>query len=429
VNPSVPAPLLAFLLLLAACGDLTRPERVAEQSPAEVSPAQPPEPGRVPEGGGGWAAVSAGRDRTCALDVEGRAWCWGTEGTAPLGTGGATHVCFATACSPTPTLVRTALRFTSLSVGALHACAIDTTGRIWCWGDNGSGQLGIASPFLAGEPVPVSTPGRFTAVAAGVDHSCAIRDDTVVLCWGGNGAGQLGRGSGRDDEVPAPTLGTFHAAQLSAGDERSCALAATGEASCWGAVWQYSQDGIEYSRRQPFPDKVPQAPRFAQLSVGTLTTCGLDLEGAAWCWEANGFGQMGTTSLVGSRVPLQVAATARFRAITAGLLQSCAVDTDYRAWCWGNNTFGQLGAPQVTAPCAAVDLACSRVPVQLPGSLRFTQLSTGPGSHVCGITTLTNLYCWGLGTGGQLGLGDPAVQLRRVPTLVPGPHSIKATDR
>lgn len=412
--------------LLAGCGDLTRPARVAEQGPAEVSPAEPAPAGAVPPGGGGWSSVAVGSDRTCALDVDGRAWCWGAEGTAPLGTGGVTDVCFATACAPSPAAVRTTLRFQQISVGARHACAIDVAGTPWCWGSNASGQLGVASPALAGEPVPVATPGRFVAIAAGVDHSCAIRDDAVVLCWGGNAMGQLGRGNGRNDDVPAPTFDTFRATHIAAGDERTCAIASTGETSCWGAIWLYTQDGLEFSRRQFLPERVPQAPRFAQLAIGTLTTCGIDREGTAWCWEANGFGQMGTTSLAGSRVPLQVATPARFRSITTGLLQSCAVDMGYHAWCWGNNTFGQLGAPGVTAPCGPIELACSRTPVRLPGTLRFTQLATGPGSHVCGITTLTNLYCWGLGNGGQLGLGDRRVQLRRVPTLVPGPHSSRA---
>ncbi len=409
--------------LLAACGDLTRPARVADQGPAEVSPAEPLPAGELPAGGGGWSSVAVGTDRSCALDIDGRAWCWGAEGIAPLGIGGAADVCFATACAPAPSLVRTTLRFQQISVGAIHVCALDLTGRPWCWGSNASGQLGVASPLLAGEPVPVAVVGRFVAIAAGVDHSCAIRDDAVVLCWGGNATGQLGRGNGRNDEVPAPTVGAFRAARIYAGDERSCAIDPAGEAFCWGGIWQYTQDGIEYSRRQLSPERVPQAPRFAQLAIGPLTTCGLDPQGTPWCWEANGFGQMGTASLAGSRVPLQVATTVRFRSITTGLLQSCAVDVTYRAWCWGNNTFGQLGAPEVTAPCGPNGLACSRTPVQLPGALRFTQVAAGPGSHVCGITTLTNLYCWGLGNGGQLGLGDPRVQLRRVPTLVPGPYS------
>lgn len=407
-----------LVILLAACGDLTLPDRVAEQRPVEVSPLQPPAAGEVPPGGSGWATVSVGRDRTCALDVEGAAWCWGAEGAAPTGTGGATATCRSGPCVPSPARVRGGLRFRAVAVGAGHACAVALDGGAWCWGDNEQGQLGVGSPRVAGEPVSVPAQGPFVAIAAGSDHSCAIRVDGTAVCWGGNAMGQLGRGTREASDRPAAVQGSARFRSISAGFERSCALTAEGVAWCWGAVWQYSEGGLEYSRHQAVPEQVASAPRFAQLSVGVLTTCGAGADGAGWCWEANGFGQMGTESLEGSAVPQRVAGGTAFAQVSAGGIQSCGIDLARRGWCWGNNSFGQLGVPEVRARCASADLPCTRTPVPLGEQLRFTTLVTGLGSHVCGVTTLTNLYCWGLGTGGQLGLGDPGIQLRQVPTFV-----------
>jgi len=76
--------------------------------------------------------------------------------------------------------------------GAAHSCAIDPEGRAWCWGDNSAGQLGVP----AGEPRgPVAThpERRFRDLALGGRFTCGITLADEVLCWGANDLGQLGR--------------------------------------------------------------------------------------------------------------------------------------------------------------------------------------------------------------------------------------------
>ncbi|MEO7086247.1 MAG: hypothetical protein ABI442_11090 [Gemmatimonadaceae bacterium] len=173
------------------------------------------------------------------------------------------------------------------------------------------------------------------------------------------------------------------------------------------------------SRTQPVPERVPQAPTLGTVSVGGFTTCGSDASGAAYCWEANPRGEMGVGASDGSLAPIRVAASGALSHLSAGMLQSCGVAMSGAAFCWGDDSFGQLGVPSesLTQCCGAQTLACSLVPVQVSGSLHFSQVSAGLGSHTCGVTTDGSIACWGLGLSGQRGDGT-ATYVVSTPTVV-----------
>lgn len=386
----------------------------------EVSPAEPPATGSVPAGGDGWMSVGVGTAHSCALTVAGEAYCWGSSRTAQTGTADPPDLCGppAVGCARRPVRVQTTVRFVSLSSGGAHNCALDASGTAYCWGDNLSGQLGTPSPRQASEPVPVSGGHRFRQIAAGELHTCAVRIDGAVLCWGQNENGELGRGQAAASATPIVVTGGRTYAGVTAGSGRSCAWTTAGEVYCWGRIWLYTSEGLEWSRRQLIPIAVAEQHALRALSVGLLSTCGLRANGTAACWEANGFGQLGTGAISGSTEPLDVSGAREYRAVSVGSIQTCAIAADYRAWCWGNNSFGQLGNHTIRSACALAGLACTRVPVPVLGELRFVSLATGLGNHTCGVTTLTNLYCWGLGVNGQLGDGDERTVVRLEATKV-----------
>jgi alpha-tubulin suppressor-like RCC1 family protein len=222
----------------------------------------------------------------------------------------------------------------------------------------------------------------------------------------------------RSAALPVRVQATAAFTSVSAGSARTCATISGGGVLCWGNIWEATQNGSELARRQPLPADVPNAPLFRAVSVGALTTCGVDAGGAAYCWEANGFGQFGTGGLGGSQTPLPVAGALTFTQIAAGATQTCGVTAAREAYCWGSNAAGQLGDHRATEPCGQPAFPCSTVPNRVAGALRFTSLRTGLGNHVCGVTTLTNIYCWGLGVSGQLGTGVAGTRLRTEPTLV-----------
>eukprot|EP00277_Geminigera_cryophila_P045787 CAMPEP_0173075450 /NCGR_PEP_ID=MMETSP1102-20130122/11660_1 /TAXON_ID=49646 /ORGANISM="Geminigera sp., Strain Caron Lab Isolate" /LENGTH=90 /DNA_ID=CAMNT_0013944793 /DNA_START=114 /DNA_END=383 /DNA_ORIENTATION=- len=77
--------------------------------------------------------------------------------------------------------------------------ALSSEGRVYAWGQNSHGQLGIGT---CGEPqlTPLEVGGELgsqivTSIAAGITHSAAITQDNRIYAWGNGANGRLGHGS------------------------------------------------------------------------------------------------------------------------------------------------------------------------------------------------------------------------------------------
>ena len=106
-------------------------------------------------------------------------------------------------------------RFTSLSAGGSHTCALREDGRIrWGQRQRWAGIATHAGPL-------------YVRSAAG-GHTCALRDNGVVVCWGGTGSWHWKRLS----EV-STRAGRFMS--VSAGDAQTWAIREDGALLCWGS--------------------------------------------------------------------------------------------------------------------------------------------------------------------------------------------------
>jgi alpha-tubulin suppressor-like RCC1 family protein len=107
----------------------------------------------------------------------------------------------------TPVAVLGGLAWRQLALGALHTCGITSENKLYCWGDNSSGELGLAAPRNVFEPMQVGTDADWDSIDAGDFFTCARKKDSSLWCWGYNVEGQLGIGTGwraTMEAVPLP---------------------------------------------------------------------------------------------------------------------------------------------------------------------------------------------------------------------------------
>ncbi len=291
-------------------------------------------------------------------------------------------------------------------------------------------SLRINKPGL-GYTVVASAPGLTSAItpafsvlissgasaqAAGASHTCALLFGGAVACWGDNTFGQLGTVLG-SDSIPTLVFGTTVFTQVTAGDRHTCALDGTGAAWCWGDNANGQLGNAAAGANSPVPVLVDGSHQFTAMSAGANHTCGVATGGAAYCWGANGAGQLGDSGkvAVSTTTPQLVYGALTYRAIAAGGSHTCALAAaDSTPRCWGDDTFGQLGD-------SALTVGGSDTAVVVPGTLKLRGIDAG-ASHTCGNTSL-GTFCWGRNNHGQLGNANLGVDSDK-PVTVTGASSL-----
>jgi hypothetical protein len=197
-------------------------------------------PERV-QGRDGWLAVAAGGSHTCALDGEGRVHCWGSNRYGQLG-GITSLTCDgpggSVPCRREPGTVRDlGAGMRAVASGASHSCALDADGRAFCWGANNRGQAG-AAPNASTTVRPVQTDLRFQHLSAGGAHTCGVTENGGLYCWGSDDRGELGGrakswcGDARCSFLPLRLASGI--ATAAAGFGLTCAVKRDRRMRCWG---------------------------------------------------------------------------------------------------------------------------------------------------------------------------------------------------
>jgi alpha-tubulin suppressor-like RCC1 family protein len=334
-------------------------------------------------------SMAAGNGFTCALTKVNGVQCWGENQSGQLGTNDNNN-----SAEPRD-VVGLSYGISQITAGDTHACALTSEGKVFCWGNNTSGQLGNGDNQP--QPIPVEVSGLASPVAmisAGAQHTCALTRDGKAYCWGNNIAGQLGDGTTNTSNAPLPVNGLAEISTLAAGGMHTCAITKSGEVSCWGSNAHGQLGGTD----QPLsltPVQVQGLENVTGLTAGLEHTCVVNNSAAVYCWGLNTAGQLGsastqpsiTTPTLVNGLESNVSLVKTFKSHTCAL-------KDKEIFCWGQNNAGQLGNGDTTNQFSPVH-------VQLADTT-FASVITG-ADHTCGRTINGFIACWGNNTSGQLG--------------------------
>jgi alpha-tubulin suppressor-like RCC1 family protein len=311
----------------------------------------------------------------------------------------------------------------SITSGETHSCVLLSDNTIWCWGSNESGQLGNAT--TTNSPAPVRVDGfKASLVDAGGSNTCAVSMSGAPYCWGKNDWGQNGDATtiGRTTPTAVAWPVSDAVAQISVGSALACARVGNGETYCWGQNFtggvgspatDFRCGMVDYCATSPI--RITTVRTFATIDVGIQGGCGLDANGAAYCWGARRWGATGdgdrSSACVVSTVnksrcasqPVAVMGGYQFKSIEFGVQYVCGIRLDGATMSWGANDGGQLGVGTLSTFLA-----------DRPGALvtdpGFTSLTAEDGNrllaHMCGVSTNGAAYCWGWNDNGQLGASN-----------------------
>ncbi len=346
--------------------------------------------------------IAAGRYFTCAIDSTMALSCWGDNTSGQLGDGSNVSK---SAPTPVSTLGSNVI---SVVAGASHACALNSSGGVLCWGDNSYGQLGDGTFTSRSAPTAIpSLASGVVTLTAGPAFTCALTRTGQVQCWGDNTSGQLGDGSQTNRESPVAVASlTGGVTEISAGADHTCALTATNGVKCWGgnAGGQLGNGSNDASLSPVAVSGLSSG--VIRIASGSGFTCAALSNGAAKCWGSNANGELGNGGSADSNLPTDVAGMTTAATVAAGNETpfACALESSGTASCWGSNTSGQLGNGSVTP---------SATPVPVSGFTGGLNLALGSG-HVCAQLSDGAVNCWGDNSYGQLGDGTAT------PRLAPG---------
>ncbi|MBX3218441.1 MAG: hypothetical protein KF850_40925 [Labilithrix sp.] len=378
--------------------------------------------------------IAAGEAHFCARMSDGTVRCWGANTAGVLGRAPSPDD------APAMVTVEGLGGVVQLSTSGTTACALSSAGAVHCWGNNSDALLGreAGEPAPDGAPhptpAPVALPGPAVRVDIGPRVGCAILATTETWCWGYNGTAQLGRATSQQLGAPARApLAGVKATRTAHGSFTSFAVTAEGDVVSWGTVGgprgnlAARTSSMELDPR-PLPIGLGDVTRLAVTSSSTVQRWGspqppLDVYGRACavgdgevhCWGRSEYAALGTGSPDVALRPTRAAMNSGIawaQQVAAGGDTTCARLTDGTVQCAGDNRRGGLA---VGGDAGAAFSMAFRPATELVGRAVGVAATR---SAVCALLETGAVACWGANDEGQLGQGTRDDEAHGTPVAV-----------
>ena len=255
-----------------------------------------------------------------------------------------------------------------VSLGYDHSSAITSEGRIFTWGDNGSGRLGDGTNIDRNTPTEITNQFNLSDgeiiihVSLGYNHSSAITSEGRLFLWGRNDRGQLGNGVTLlfgINSTPIDITSQFNLndgeiiIQVSLGYAFSSAITSEGRIFTWGFNI-YGQLGDGTTTNRSIPNDITSqfnlinGEGVVYTELGSSFSSAITSEGRVFSWGLNNYGRLGDGTTAHKSTPTEI--TNHFNLYPGESVKqiflfegSSAVTSKGRIFTWGYNVYGLIG--------------------------------------------------------------------------------------
>lgn len=327
------------------------------------------------------------------------------------------------------------------------ACGKDFTlvvteeGDLWSFGRGEKGQLGLETrehdqrparahgqmPALVGNTFEVFEGVAVVMVAAGKKHAACVTSEGTLWTWGAGEYGKLGHGDEekrlRPERLGNERFGGSPVMMVACGDDHSLVLTADGLVwSCGCGTFGRLGHGDEERKWTLTLVRFGnlKGSHIVMLAAGGTHSVALGTEGTVWTWGCGLYGQLGHNDgqhrLLPTPLVVESLVGAQIVLVAAGMFYTVALTIAGDLWVWGGGNHGQLGLGDTSGRLAPWLL---RAQETFGGSPVLT-VACGY-SHTQAVTKNGVLWSFGCGTFGENGQNDWNTN-RMVPTRIEAQH-------
>ena len=293
--------------------------------------------------------------------------------------------------------------------------------KLFGWGVNTYGQLGLNQPSNTAYSSPVQIPGQYKRIQASHKnsdyHIVAGITTTGLMGWGRNNYGQLLQNNTVDYSSPVQISGTTWY-NVNGGEGTLLATKTDNTLWAWG---NNTEGGLGQNNRTHYSSAVQIPGTTWKQPRGTNSSCGvIKTDGTLWVWGRNWRGECGQNNTTAYSSPVQIPGRnwrgecgqnnagvsysspvqipgTNWSYLVNGGNTMLAIKTNGELWGWGRQWGGALGQNQG----GANDNYSYSSPVQIPGT-NWANIGTD-GGYCLAVRTDGTLWSWGYQNRGTLG--------------------------
>jgi alpha-tubulin suppressor-like RCC1 family protein len=281
--------------------------------------------------------VCASSQVSMALSSDGKVFAWGDNENGQLGIGDTAKKCLF------PRQVTGFPKIKKVATGGIISLALDINGSVWMWGTIFVNDFAEPPPlFSSSTPIKVNI-SNIIDIGCGYHYCVAVSASGEVFTWGYNDGGTLGDGTITSRIDPKVINGVSNVKMIAAGAYHVLALTNAGEVYSWGFNVD-GQLGLNNNNSVSIPQKISGLSGVSSIAAGGFHSLCLTSDGYVWAWGSNTSGEVGNGGDVFTNIyhPVQLSSISNVTQICAAGSSSIAKTSDGKFWAWGDYNFNSM---------------------------------------------------------------------------------------